>query len=157
MKPVKRKGGKAMTEKPTQISERMLHAINGPTRPNMPKTSPFLVEDAEAEIRRSVQRHFAMQAEIEELKTDRDHWRNEAQLFKAENERLQQRLKDTEEYNDELKHSMATLEAHMHNSAQSFVSAFNALREVKHVKVVAVPALEQITARAHDDADDSAV
>ena len=124
--------------------ERMRHALNGPSRPNMPNVSAFMVEDAEAEIRRSTNRHFAQLAEIEQLKTDRDHWRNEAQLFKTDNERLQQRLKDLDESNDELRHSMATMEAHMHNSAQSFVQAFNAMRGVKHTKVVTPPALAQL-------------
>ncbi len=49
-----------------------------------------------------------MQAQIEELKTDRDNWRTEALRFKAENERLTQRLKDADERNDALKQTVAT-------------------------------------------------
>lgn len=133
-----------MAAEDKKFLDRMQRTLNGPQRPSMPGASPFMVEDAESEIRRSVQRHYEMQAKIEELTTDRDTWRNDAQVFKTENERLQQRVKDTEEHNDELKHALATLEAHMQTSAQSFVTAFNALRGIKHIKTVVPPALEAL-------------
>ena len=133
-----------MATEDNKFLDRMQRTLNGPQSPSMPGASPFMVEDAEAEIRRSVQRHYEMQAKILELTTDRDTWRNDAQVFQAENVWLQQKLKDTEEHNDELKHAMATLEAHMHTSAQSFVTAFHTLREIKHVKTVMPPAFEAL-------------
>jgi chromosome segregation ATPase len=104
-----------------------------------------MVEDAEAEIRRNVNRHYQQQADIAELTTDRDHWRNEATLHKPEVERLQAKQKDAETLIDELKAGMARLHAQFETGAQIWLTGYRTLAELTQLKVVTPPALEQIT------------
>jgi uncharacterized protein (DUF1800 family) len=134
------------------LKQRMQHALNGPTRPNLPQTSPFLVEDAEAEIRRSTQRHYAQIAEIAELKTDRDHWRNEAQLekgekervetlFNSERKRLEARCADQEAHIGELMEAIAVMRTHMDTGVESYLKSYRVLKEIPHMKIVTPAAL----------------
>jgi hypothetical protein len=133
-----------MAKDEKNLIERMQHSLNGPNRPNLPKVSSFMVEDAEAEIRRSTQRHYAQIAEIEELKTDRDHWRNEAHLNKAEMERLTERLKDKDAIEEQLKQVVHTLQAQYEVGAQVWLNGYKTLQGVAHLKIVTPTALEAI-------------
>jgi chromosome segregation ATPase len=110
----------------------------------MPRASSFLVEDAEAEIRRTTQRHYQMQAEIAELTTDRDQWKNEATLHKAEAERLTERLKDKDANEERLLQVVHTLQAQFEVGAQVWLNGYKTLQSVAQIRVVTPAALEAI-------------
>ena len=141
-----------MSNENKRLSERMNRTLNGPRDPSMPQVSPFLVEDAEAEIRRSTNRHYAQVAEIEQLKNERDTWRNDATVLKTEKEQLETKLKDVEQQNENLKNNNAMLLANFETGVQIWLTSFNRLREMQHMKVVTPPAL---AALEHKGAEES--
>ena len=139
----------------SKLPERMNHTINGPTRPALPQVSPFMVEDAEAEIRRNVQRHYEMKAEIATLTTDRDHWRHRAELAEAEIVRQAQTIQDLEQQKaeqregmtaeiDELKVTITALETEFDNSAQIILRGYERLKARQPKLVTPTLALERL-------------
>jgi hypothetical protein len=132
-----------MSERMEQTLAQMDHALNGPARPSMPAASPFMVEDAEAEIRRNVQRHYDQLAKIEVLTTDSAHWRQQAQVFKAESERLEARCHDQEMLIGELKDTITTLRTQFESGAEIWLKSYQVLNQTPHVKVVTPQQLEK--------------
>ena len=100
--------------------------------------SPF-AKDIEAEIRRGVERHYAQIAEIEQLKTDVEHWRHRAELAEAELIRQgtkitqleQAKAEASEAYCEEidgLKTTIYTLQTQFESSAQIILKSYETLK-----------------------------
>lgn len=139
---------------PQKHREKMDHTLNGPTRPNKPAMSSFMVEDAENEIRRNVQRHYEQQAAIAELTTDRDHWRHRAELAEAECVRLEAKLRDADARADELKDTITTLRTQFETGINVWLGAYKTLQEAAHPLRIVAPEALQLKQENQDDPRD---
>jgi hypothetical protein len=99
----------------------------------------FMSDDAEAEIRRNVTRHYQQIAEIETLKNDAAHWRHRAELSEAEVLNLQTKIVQLETAHeaerhsrnhevDDLKEIINTLQAQFEAGARIWLSGYDILR-----------------------------
>ena len=99
----------------------------------------FMSEDAEAEIRRSVARHYQQVAEIEQLKNDVLHWKHRAELAEAEVLSLQTKIVQiemqyeagrgkTDQEIDDLKEIIVTLQTQFEQGARIWLSSYDVLK-----------------------------
>jgi predicted nuclease with TOPRIM domain len=103
---------------------------------------PKLPDEAEAEIRRSVTRHYDQVAEIGTLRTEVSHWQTQAQLAQSEVERLTAKLAQAEAKLERLENAVITLRTQFETGGQIWLNGYEALRALK------LPAAEPITPRS---------
>lgn len=142
---------------------RMPQPAAKPAPPTVPVPAAFMSEEAEAEIRRNVTRHYQQIAEIEALKNDVEHWKHRAELAEAEMVRLQQKNGALEiakeeasaaycDQIDELKDVISTLQAQFESGARIWLNSYDVLKRVSP-KVV-IP--QQLADQRREDENDAA-
>jgi hypothetical protein len=131
----------------------MAPPVPPPGNPPKPPPPPsFSSDDAEAEIRRTVNRHHQQVAEIATLRNDVDHWRHRAELAEGEVENLQTKIVQLEMQHeadrgkrdhevDELKEVINTLQAQFEAGARIWLGSYDVLKRL-NPKVVTPQQLE---------------
>lgn len=99
------------------------------------------VFDAEAE--NAIRKHYALRAELEELKTDRDFYRNRTELAEAIVEKLKRELGDEQAENLRLRDLNTELRTHLEHGVDSWVKALDILKAAPQPKVVITPVEEK--------------
>lgn len=132
------------------LGMRMKDVLNGPAppKPQMPVSTSFM-SAAEEEIRREVTRRHQMLAELEELKTDVDMYRQRAQLAEAEVERQTAKINFLEDSKaamhknlsariSDLENTITAINTKLESSAQMILSAFDITRGLATVQKPAI-------------------
>lgn len=111
---------------------------NGPQRPpydprtpHMPRAVMPYSDEVELEIRRQVTRHHHQLAEIAELKTDRDSYKQRAELAEAEIMLLMQKQRDLEARAEELQTVITTLQTQFDTGAEIWLKSYDTLKRVQ--------------------------
>lgn len=141
----------AKNRPPQPAQVRMQQPAAQPAPAPMPAPAPvpaaFMSEEAEAEIRRNVTRHYQQVSEIAALKNDVDHWKHRAELAEAETVRLQQKNGELEIAKQEasagyceeiegLKDVITTLHAQFESGARIWLNSYDVLKRVSPKVVV---------------------
>ena len=90
----------------------------------------LLPQDAEDDIRRHVTRHYNQVVEIEQLRTELEHWRRRAASAEREAEITARHVLNLEEKKDQLLATIAMLKTQFDVGAQCWLNGYEALRHV---------------------------
>jgi predicted nucleic acid-binding Zn-ribbon protein len=121
-----------------------------------PVPAAFMSEEAEAEIRRNVTRHYQQVSDIAQLKNDVDHWKHRAELAEAEVQNLGVKLMKLEEARDNdnvmhveevdrLKEVINTLHVQFENGARIWLASYDVLKQLRPTLVTPHQLIEQKT------------
>jgi hypothetical protein len=141
---------------PAQVRMQPPAAQPAPT----PVPAAFMSEEAEAEIRRNVTRHYQQVSEIASLKNDVDHWKHRAELAEDEVQNLQTKIVQLETRHeaerhtrdhevDDLKEVINTLQAQFEAGARIWLGSYDVLKRLN--PRVVTP--QQLADHREDDTD----
>jgi Arc/MetJ-type ribon-helix-helix transcriptional regulator len=116
--------------------------------PFEPRPRATFPDEVELEIRRQVTRHHNQVAEIAELKTDRDTYRQRSEVAEAEITLLMQKQRDLENRCEELQATITTLATQFDNSAEILIKGIETL---KRMQPKTIQQMLEKPQEAHDD------